>query len=100
MDRAEFVVRGLPALGPGAKRIQLECSHGRTFGLLVPGRKPITDQVVLDLLRVRHDRDNKCHCTTVLRPGTATFDAGGDATLIPPGESPRPSAIALERYDT
>lgn len=98
MDQAEYLIRDYPALGPGVKRVKLECSHGRTFGLLIPGTKPISVQVVLDLLGVRHDGQNQCHCTTVLRPGTAKFGAGADAR-IPPAESQRATATALERSD-
>jgi hypothetical protein len=98
MDQAEYLVRDHPDLGPGVKRVKLECSHGRTFGLLIPGTKPISVQVALDLLAVRHDGQHQCHCTTGFRPGTAEFGAGADAQ-IPPGRSHRPTATALERSD-
>jgi hypothetical protein len=64
MDQARSFVRDLPALGPGVKRIQFACSHGRTQGVLRAGSNPITDVVVLDLLRVLHDGENECRCTT------------------------------------
>jgi hypothetical protein len=41
---------------------------------VLPGRKPLADLVVLDLLRIRHDRQQGCHCTSVIRPKTS--DAG------------------------
>jgi hypothetical protein len=34
MDQTRFLVLDHPALGPGVKRIQLACSHGRTQGML------------------------------------------------------------------
>jgi hypothetical protein len=98
MDQVEFLVRDAPAIGPGVMRIQLECSHGRTFGLLLAGSKPIADPVVLDLLRVRHDRQNGCHCTTVLRPGIPEAGSGADAHVLPT-ESHGPAATTLERSD-
>jgi len=79
VDQAEFVVRDHPVLGPGVRQVKLECSHGRTFAVLLPGSKPISDQVVLDLLGVRHQRGNACHCTTALRPGILEVGIAADA---------------------
>lgn len=68
MDQADFLVRDDPRIGPGAKRILLECAHGRTSAVVLPGRKPLADLVVLDLLKIRHDRRQGCDCTAVIRP--------------------------------
>ena len=71
MDQTRFLVRDHPTLGPDVRQFKLECAHGRTFGLVRAGSKPIADQVVLDLLRLRHQRENECRCATALRLGTA-----------------------------
>ena len=78
MGQADFLVRDDPRIGPGAKRILLECAHGRTSAVVLPGRKPLADLVVLDLLRIRHDRQQGCDCTSVIRPKTS--DARPPAT--------------------
>jgi hypothetical protein len=98
MEQAEFFACDAPALGPGDQRVQLECPHGRTYGLLLAGSKPVADQVVLDLLRVRHGTENECHCTAVLRPGMTKFGAGADGRVLP-ALSHRPIATAFERSD-
>ncbi len=71
MEQSAFTVRDVPTIGPGVRRFVLECLHGRTAGLVLPGRKPVADLIVLDLLRVRHNREQGCRCTTVLRPATS-----------------------------
>lgn len=68
MDEPRFLVRDDPTIAPGARRFLFQCRHGSTTGVAYPGRKPLADAIVLDLLRVRHEREKGCRCSTLLRP--------------------------------
>lgn len=68
MSQAQFVVRDAPALGPEGKRYALECPHGSTSAVLLPGRSALSNPVVLDLLVARHDRAYECRCSRALGP--------------------------------
>jgi len=60
-------VRDDGALGPQVKRVSLTCAHGTTSRLLLPGRAPLREDVLRDLLIVVHDVEKGCGCGEALR---------------------------------
>jgi hypothetical protein len=72
MDHAQYVVRAAPAVAPGAQRISIECTHGRSFGLVLAGRVALPDPIALDLLAARHGGTYRCRCSDVLLPKDPT----------------------------
>lgn len=74
MSGTEFTARDDPGLGPGARVYRLACSHGVSSALLLQGRKPVADLVVLDMLLTGHHRSQRCQCVPALpttSPGPA-----------------------------
>ncbi len=96
MNEGDSSVRDETAIEPDVRRFVVECAHGHTAGVVLPGRKPIADIVVLDLLRVRHNRIQGCRCATVLRPWAPV--AGSDAGAVHlPGGRALPMTASPER---
>lgn len=62
MEQTELIVRDAPGFWPGARVYRLACEHGVSSAALVPGRKPIDDGVVLDLVLPGHHRRYACSC--------------------------------------
>jgi hypothetical protein len=58
----ELTVRDAPGLWPGARVYRLACRHGVSSAALVPGRKPLADGVVADLVLPGHHRRYGCGC--------------------------------------
>jgi hypothetical protein len=58
----EFKVRNEPALGPNVRRYVIACAHGISSAVLVPGRKPLADLTVLDLMLAGHHSREHCQC--------------------------------------
>jgi len=54
-------------LGREVKRVSLTCAHGTTSRLLLPGRIPLHEDVLRDLLIAAHDVRKSCHCGESLR---------------------------------
>ena len=74
MVQASLVIRDAPAVQPGAKRYRIDCAHGSTWAVILPGRSSLGEVVGLQMLTMRHDRQNGCRCSHELRPqyaGTA-----------------------------
>jgi len=69
MDMAlpSFHVRDGGALGPEVKRVSLSCAHGTSTRLFVPGRVPLREDLLRDLLIAVHDVENGCRCGESLR---------------------------------
>ena len=68
MSGAELSIGEAPAMGPGAKHYRLECAHGRTSVVLLPGSSALGDLIALQMLVVRHGGENGCRCGSLLRP--------------------------------
>ncbi len=62
MELASLVVGDAPAIASGARRYRLDCSHGSTSVLLLPGRSPMGEVVALQMLGIRHHRSTGCRC--------------------------------------
>lgn len=58
----EFTARDDPSLGSGARVYRLACTHGVSSALLLQGRRPVSDRVVLDMLLTGHHRSRLCQC--------------------------------------
>jgi hypothetical protein len=76
MESASLFVGDVPAVAPGARHYRLECSHGSTWALTLPGRTHAGDALALELLVLRHRRSTGCHCADQAperaEPGWAT----------------------------
>jgi hypothetical protein len=59
------------AFGAGVKRVSLSCAHGTTARLLLPGRAPLQETVLQDLLIAVHDSEKQCHCGETLHRSAA-----------------------------
>lgn len=66
MGLASLVVGEVPAIAPGVRRYRLDCAHGSTSALLLPGRSPVGDLVALEMLALRHRRSTGCGCADVM----------------------------------
>lgn len=62
MGSASLVVGDVPAIAPDARGYRLDCAHGSTSVVMLPGRSPIGEVVALDMLAVRHRRTIGCAC--------------------------------------
>jgi len=51
---------------PGARGYQIACEHGASSAVMLPGRKPLDDQVIFDVLLVGHRRARQCACPVTL----------------------------------
>jgi hypothetical protein len=61
-SRIEFMARDEPTVGPNVRRYLITCAHGSSSALLLPGRKPLADLAVLDLMLAGHHRRQRCQC--------------------------------------
>jgi hypothetical protein len=68
----EFIARDAPALGPGVRRYSIACAHGASSAVVLPGRKPLADLVVLDLMLASHRVRQRCQCV----PGIPALSTG------------------------
>jgi hypothetical protein len=71
MSAMEFKAQDEPALGPNVRRYSIACAHGASSAVLLPGRKPVTDVVVLDLMLAGHHRRKRCQCRPAIPALTA-----------------------------
>ena len=62
MNQTELTIRDVPGLCPGARVYRLTCRHGSSSAALVPGAKPLSDVVVLDVVLPGHHRRYRCSC--------------------------------------
>jgi hypothetical protein len=66
VESASLVVGDVPAVASGARRYRLDCAHGSTSVLLLPGRSPIGDVVAVEMLVLRHCRTTGCQCASTM----------------------------------
>jgi len=71
MSAMEFRAQDAPALGPSVRRYSIACAHGASSAVVLPGRKPLADLVVLDLMLAGHHRRQRCQCVPTM-PAFAT----------------------------
>lgn len=71
MSVMQFEATNVPALGPSVRRYSIACDHGASSAVLLPGRKPLADLIVLDLLLAGHHRRQGCTCVPPM-PAVAT----------------------------
>lgn len=62
LETVEFIKQDSNGLGRGAQVYRLACDHGVSSAALLPGKRPLSDVVVLDLLLPGHHRANGCRC--------------------------------------
>lgn len=70
MSSMEFRVREEPDLGPSVRRYRIACLHGASSAVLLPGRKPLADLAVLDVLLAGHHRKLSCACIPTMPAST------------------------------
>ena len=62
MADMQFMAADEPGLGPNVRRYSIACGHGASSAVLLPGREPLADLVVLDLMLAGHHRRQRCQC--------------------------------------
>jgi len=85
MASMEFKVRDEPALGPTVRGYRISCAHGTSSAVLLPGRKPLADLIVLDLMLAGHHSRQRCQCVPAI-PALPT-EARADPCLPQPLKS-------------
>lgn len=63
MTGSQLFFREERALLPGARVYQLGCRHGVSSAACIPGKKPLSDATVLDLVLPGHHLRYGCTCT-------------------------------------
>lgn len=58
-------IRAAAQLGQGAKQVSFACQHGATTRILLPGRVPLDDQVLRDLVSAVHGVQAGCRCAEI-----------------------------------
>lgn len=66
MAHAILTITPAPAIGPGGRKLVIDCPHGTTTGHLLPGLPSVSQTDVLQLLLIRHDAAERCRCTRKL----------------------------------
>jgi len=68
MSTATVTVRPFPALGPGVRRVEVDCRHavtGVTYAN-APGGVQLTDADATRVALARHYHEERCTCTAKL----------------------------------
>jgi len=68
MASATFSIVAAERLPTPAQQLRLECVHGRTSLVLLPGRGPHGAAVAVELLIADHVRRHRCACPDTVRP--------------------------------
>lgn len=68
MASATFSIANVERLPAPAQQLRLECAHGRTALVLLPGRGPHGAAVAMELLIADHVRRHHCACPDAVRP--------------------------------
>lgn len=71
MSAMEFKAQEAPALGPNVRSYSIACAHGASSAVLLPGRKPLGDRAVLDVMLAGHHRRQHCRCVPAMPALTA-----------------------------
>lgn len=62
MSEMAFKVQDEPGLGPRPRRYLVTCDHGTSSAVLLPGRQPLADRAVFQLLVAGHHSQQRCEC--------------------------------------
>lgn len=62
MSTTQLTVQDAPGFFPGSRVYRLACRHGVSSAALVPGRDPVSDSTVVDLVLPGHHRRYGCTC--------------------------------------
>lgn len=54
-------------LGRGARQVSFACPHGSTTRILLPGKVPLREEVLRDLVSAVHGVQTGCGCAESLR---------------------------------
>jgi len=68
MTKATLEIHDGSIFGLAAKRFELDCGHGQTSTVLLPGRGPHGYAAALEMLIVRHERQHGCACPRSVGP--------------------------------
>jgi hypothetical protein len=60
---ATLTIAPRPDLGAGARSFEIDCKHGTTRALLLPGELVLLDDQLVRGLLARHDAEEGCGCT-------------------------------------
>ena len=66
MSQATLTAESLPRPA-GARLVTLDCPHGATTGLVIPGGGPSLDVAIVRTILAKHYRTERCRCTRALR---------------------------------
>jgi hypothetical protein len=66
MSALEFMARDEPALGPNVRHYRIACAHGTSSAVLLPGRRPLADLALLDLMLAGHHSKQRCRCVPAM----------------------------------
>jgi hypothetical protein len=61
--RATLSIARAPGVDPDARRYVVDCPHGTTEGVVLPGRKVVPAASIVRALLASHDREEGCTCT-------------------------------------
>jgi hypothetical protein len=65
VQQALLTVSDVPTFD-AARRYRLDCEHGSSWALVLPGRSGAGDSVALVVLGARHGRENGCRCAEAM----------------------------------
>jgi hypothetical protein len=68
MASATFSITDAQRFPAPTQQLRLECAHGRTSLVLLPGRGPHGAAVAVELLIAHHVRRHHCACPDTVRP--------------------------------
>ena len=77
---ATLDIRPAPEAGPDASRYEVDCRHGTTLLVLMPGRdNPLTPAQLVLMAVVKHELEERCGCVEplYLRYGLPLYRAWG-----------------------
>jgi hypothetical protein len=60
---ATLKITARPDLAAGARAFTVDCPHGTTRALLLPGATVLLDDQIVRGLLARHDTEEHCRCT-------------------------------------
>jgi hypothetical protein len=62
MSALEFMALDEPTQGRNVRSYRIACAHGASSAVLLPGRRPLADVAVLDLMLAGHHGRQRCQC--------------------------------------
>jgi hypothetical protein len=68
--RATVAIKPMPAIGPLAREVVIDCEHGRTSLAMLPPTETaprLVDAQLVGIALLRHFAEERCRCTRHLR---------------------------------